>query len=301
LSAPRDSEGRVKPTGDTYVHQVRENFLEAMGIPLLAGRTLSSRDDARAPKVVVVNQAFVNKFFPGEDPVGKRFTWDDSKPDDVEIIGLARDAKYSRQREDIPPTIYSSWRQEQRSLGFMTFEVRTAGDPTRIVPAVRQAVAEVDSNLPLNSVKTQVEQGEETLRMERLFAKLVTLFGVLAQQLAAIGLFGLMAYAVSQRTREIGIRMALGANRVDVLRMVLRQGMVLALLGVVIGVAGALALTKYLESALDLKNMLYGVKVSDPLTYGAIALLLTLVAFVACYIPARRATKVDPMVALRYE
>jgi len=301
LSAPRDSEGRVKPTGDTYVHQVRENFLEAMGIPLLAGRTLSSRDDARAPKVVVVNQAFVNKFFPGEDPVGKRFTWDDSKPDDVEIIGLARDAKYSRQREDIPPTIYSSWRQEQRSLGFMTFEVRTAGDPTSIVPAVRQAVAEVDSNLPLNSVKTQVEQGEETLRMERLFAKLVTLFGVLAQQLAAIGLFGLMAYAVSQRTREIGIRMALGANRVDVLKMVLRQGMVLALLGVVIGVAGALALTKYLESALDLKNMLYGVKVSDPLTYGAIAVLLTLVAFVACYIPARRATKVDPMVALRYE
>jgi predicted permease len=301
LSAPRDSEGRVKPTGETYVHQVRENFLEAMGIPLLSGRTLSSRDDARAPKVVVVNQAFADKFFSGDNPVGKRFTWDFTKPDDVEIIGLARDAKYSRQREDIPPTIYASWRQEQRSLNFMTFEVRTAGDPLSIVPAVRQAVAEIDGNLPLNNVKTQVEQGEETLRMERLFAKLLTLFGVLAQQLAAIGLFGLMAYAVSQRTREIGIRMALGASRVDVLKMVLRQGMVLALLGVVIGLAGALALTRYLESLLDLKNMLYGVQVSDPVTYGAIAILLTLVAFVACYVPARRATKVDPMVALRYE
>ena len=182
-----------------------------------------------------------------------------------------------------------------------TFEVRTAGDPTAVVPAVRQAVAEVDANLPLNSVKTQVEQADETLRMERLFARLLTLFGLLAQQLAAIGLFGVMAYAVSQRTREIGIRMALGADRSDVLKMILRQGMTLALLGVVLGLAGAYVLTRTLESQLDLKSMLYGVKVSDPLTYGVIAAGLTLVALVACSIPARRATKVDPMVALRYE
>jgi predicted permease len=301
LNAPPDSEGRIKPSGDGYIHQVRENFLEAMGIPLLAGRTLRAEDDARAPKVVVVNQTFANKYFPDENPVGKRFTFDWSKPDEVEIVGLAQDAKYTRQRDEIPPTAYASWRQELRSMSGSTFEVRTAGDPGAAVAGVRQAVAEVDANLPLNSVKTQVEQADETLRMERLFARLLTLFGVLAQQLAAIGLFGLMAYAVSQRTREIGIRMALGADRSDVLKMILRQGMALALLGVVLGLAGAYVLTRTLESQLDLKSMLYGVKVSDPLTYGVIAVVLSLVALVACYIPARRATKVDPMVALRYE
>ena len=183
----------------------------------------------------------------------------------------------------------------------VTIEVRTASDPAAMVPAIRQAVAEVDPNLPLNNVKTQIEQADETLRMERLFAKLLTLFGLLAQQLAAIGLFGVMAYAVSQRTREIGIRMALGADRGKVLKMILGQGMTLALIGVVLGLAGAYVLTKYLESALNLNNMLYGVKVSDPMTYAAIALVLTLVALVACYVPARRATKVDPIVALRYE
>jgi predicted permease len=301
VSAPPDSEGRIKPSGDGYIHQVRENFLEAMGIPLLAGRTLKAEDDSRAPRVVVVNQVFANKYFPDENPVGQRFTFDPTKPDQIEIIGLAQDAKYARQRDDIPPTVYAAWRQELRSMSGVTFEVRTAGDPTASIAAVRQAVADVDSNLPLNSVKTQVEQADETLRMERLFAKLLTLFGVLAQQLAAIGLFGVMAYAVSQRTREIGIRMALGANRSDVMKMILRQGMTLALIGVVLGLAGAYVLTKYLESQMDLKNMLFRVTVSDPLTYGVIAVGLTLVAFVACYIPARRATKVDPMVALRYE
>ncbi len=182
-----------------------------------------------------------------------------------------------------------------------TFEVRTTGDPTATVAAVRQAVREVDANLPLNSVKTQIEQADETLRMERLFAKLMTLFGLLAQQLAAIGLFGVLAYAVSRRTHEIGIRMALGAERGDVLRMILRQGMTLALIGVGLGLAGAYVLTRYLESTLSLQSMLYGVKVNDPLTYGVIAVGLTLVAVVACYVPARRATKVDPLVALRYE
>jgi putative ABC transport system permease protein len=137
--------------------------------------------------------------------------------------------------------------------------------------------------------------------MERLFAKLLSLFGLLAQQLASIGLYGVMAYSVSQRTNEIGIRMALGADRRDVLKMILRQGMVLTLIGVVLGLAGAYVLTKYLESKANLANMLYGVKASDPLTYGVIAVLLTLVALLACFIPARRATKVDPMVALRCE
>ena len=301
LSAQPDSEGRIKESGEGYIHQVRENFLSAMEIPLLAGRHLQPQDDANAPRVVVVNQTFANKYFPGESPIGKRFTFDPQKPDEVEIVGLAKDAKYTRQRDEVPPTAYLSWRQELRGMSGATFEVRTAGDPDAAINAVRQAVRAVDANLPLNNIKTQVEQADETLRMERLFAKLMTLFGLLAQQLAAIGLFGVMAYAVSQRTHEIGIRMALGADRRDVLRMILRQGMTLAVLGVIVGLVGAYVLTKYLESWLNLSKMLFGVKVNDPLTYGVIAAVLTIVALVSCFIPAWRATKVDPMIALRYE
>ncbi|MGH9940307.1 MAG: ABC transporter permease [Blastocatellia bacterium] len=301
LNAAPDAEGRIRSSGDGYIHQVRENFLEAMGIPLLAGRTFKPQDEAKAPRVVVVNQTFANKYFPNENPIGKRFTFDTKKPDEIEIIGLAKDAKYARQRDEIPPTVYSSWRQEMRAMAGAIFEVRTAGDPNAAVAAIRQAVREVDGNLPLNNVKTQVAQADETLRMERLFAKLMSLFGLLAQQLASIGLYGVMAYSVSQRTNEIGIRMALGASQRDVLKMVLRQGMVLTLVGVAQGLAGAYVLTKYLESWMNLTNMLYGVKISDPLTYGVIAVLLTVVALVACFIPARRATKVDPMVALRTE
>src|SRR5215470_9863279 len=301
LSAAPDAEGRIKPSGESYIHQVRENFLEAIGVPLLAGRALKPSDDAKAPKVVVVNQTFANKYFPDENPIGKRFTFDKKKRDEIEIVGLARDAKYTRQRDEIPPTVYIPWRQNLRGVSSVTFEVRTAGDPKAAVASNRQAVGEVDDNLPLIGVKTQVEQTEETLQMERLFAKLLSLFGLLAQQLASIGLYGVMAYSVSQRTNEIGIRMALGASQRDVLKMILRQGMVLTLVGVVLGLAGAYALTKSLGSWMNLTNMLYGVTASDPLTYVVIAVLLTIVALLACFIPARRATKIDPMVALRYE
>ncbi|PYS29070.1 MAG: ABC transporter permease, partial [Acidobacteria bacterium] len=171
-------------------------------------------------------------------------------------------------------------------------------DPKAFVAAIRQAVREGEANLPLNNIKTQIEQADETLSMERLFAKLMSLFGVLAQQLASIGLYGVMAYSVSRRTQEIGIRMALGADRAKVLKMILKQGMTLTLIGVALGVAGAYVLTKYLES---LTSMLFGVKPRDPLTFGAAVALLTIVALVACAIPARRATKVDPVKALRYE
>src|SRR5262245_21309510 len=301
LSAAPDAEGRIKQSGEGYIHQVRENFLEAMGIPLLAGRSIKPQDDARSPRVAVVNETFARQYFPNENPIGKRFTFDSKKPDEVEIIGLAKDAKYTKQRDNIPPTAYLPWRQEMRSMSGVIFEVRTAGDPNAAVSAVRQAVREVDSNLPLNNIKTQIEQIGETLRLERLFAKLMSLFGILAQQLASIGLYGVMAYSVSQRTNEIGIRMALGASQRNVLKMVLKQGMILTLIGVVLGLAGAYVLTKYLESWMNLTNMLYGVNVNDPLTYGVIAVLLTLVSLVACYLPALRATKVDPIVALREE
>ena len=292
------ADGATKQTGSVYLHQVRENFLETMEIPLLLGRNLTTKDDARGPKVAVVNQTFVQKYFPNANPIGQRFGFDSEKPPDIEIVGLAQDAKYTRQRDEVPPTAYLPWKQELGSVGTVTFEVRTNGDPASFIAGIRQAVREVNTNLPVDNVKTQIEQGDETLAMERLFAKLLSLFGLLAQQLASIGLYGVIAYSVSQRTHEIGIRMALGADRGNVLKMILKQGMSLTLIGVALGLGGAYVLARYLES---LTTMLYGVKPTDPWTYGLTAVLLTLVALVASYIPARRATKVDPLVALRYE
>jgi predicted permease len=290
--------GNVTPTGSVYIHQVRENFLETMGIPVLAGRGLTPRDDAQAPRVAVVNEAFARRYFPGESPVGQRFGFSPDKTGDVEVVGLVRDAKYTRQRDDVPVTAYLSWLQELRSVGAVTYEVRTTNDPASSVTAIRQAVREAEEGLPVNAVRTQLEQADQTLALERLFANLLTLFGLLAQQLASIGLYGVLAYAVSQRSREIGIRMALGADRRDVLRMILRQGMTLTIIGVLLGLVSAYVLTKYVVS---ITSMLYRVRSFDPLTFGVIAAFLALVALVACYIPARRATKVDPMVALRYE
>jgi predicted permease len=297
-SAAAGPDGTIKQTGDLALHQVRENFFEVMGIPLLMGRNLNAKDDAHAPKVAVVNQAFAQKYYPNENPIGKRFGFDSLKPSDVEIVGLARNAKYTAQRDEIEPTAYLPWLQDLSSMGAATFEARTTGDPEAVISGIRQAVHEVEGNLPLSNVKTQIEQANETLVMERLFAKLLTLFGLLAQQLASIGLYGVLAYSVSQRTHEIGIRMALGADRRKVLKMILQQGMTLTLIGVVLGMAGAYVLMKYLES---LTTMLFGVTPRDPWTYGLAAGLLTVVALVACLVPARRATKVDPMVALRYE
>ena len=301
LTAAPDAEGRIKSNGTGCINEVRENFLEAMEMPLLAGRTLNAQDDLRAPKVAVVNQTFAKQYFPNENPIGKRFTFDPKNPDKFEIVGLVKDAKYTSQRDEIPPTAYLSWRQNPRGMSGATVEVRTSGDPAAFISALRQALSEVNSNLPISNVRTQFEQADQTLAMERLFAKLMTLFGLLAQQLAAVGLFGVLAYAVTQRTQEIGVRMALGANRRDVLRMILRQGLTLALLGVALGLAAAYALTSYLESQMKLSEMLYGVQLFDPLTYGVITLLLIAVALVACFIPARRATRVDPLIALRHE
>ncbi len=280
------------------MHAVRENFFSTMEIPLLMGRGLTEQDGERTPRVAIVNQAFVKAHFPNENPIGKRFGIEQSDPNEIEIVGIARDAKYTSQRDKIQPTVYQSWRQVMRRMGFATFEVRTAGNPSAAVAGIRQAMHEVDSNLPLSNIRTQVQQADEILAMERMFAKLLTLFGLIAQQLAAIGLYGVMAYTVSQRTHEIGIRMALGANRRNVLVMVVRQGMLLTVAGIVIGLAAAYVLTKYLES---LTSMLFGVQARDPWTFAVIGVGLGVVALLACLVPARRATRVDPLKALRYE
>ena len=280
------------------LHRIRENFLKTMETPLLSGRTFTEHDNAQSPRVALVNKLFSLVYFGDLSPVGKRFSFDPEKPNEIEVIGMVEDTRYTSQREDVEPTVYISWRQSLKSVGAMTFEIRTSGDPINVVGGIREAVRQVDSNLPLSNIRTQLDQADETLSMERLFAKLLSLFGLIAQLLAAIGLYGVLAYSVSQRTQEIGIRMALGANRARVLRMVLRQGMTLTIIGVTVGLGGAFVLTKYVES---LTSMLFGIEARDPVTFLAIPIGLTIVALVACLVPARRATKVDPLVALRYE
>jgi len=278
-----------------HVHIVRANFFETMQLPVQLGRGLSPQDDASAPRVAVINQTLARRFFPNENPVGKRISFDPDRPGELEIVGVAQDAKYTSLRAEIPPTIYISWLQELRGLGQMNFEVRTSGDPANFLAAIRQAVREVDGNLPLFDVRTQVEQASQSLAEERLFAALLSFFGFLALALAALGLYGVLTASVAQRTQEIGIRMALGAETRHVLRLVIGQGVLLVSVGIAVGLAVAYWLTQWLSS------WLYGVGVTDPLTFGLITALLTLVALLACYIPARRATKVDPMIALRYE
>lgn len=301
LARGADATNRVAANGQCNVNLVRENFLEVMGIPLLTGRPFDVHDGARAPRVVVVNQMFVRKYFPGESPVGKSFTFDVRKPDELEIIGIVGDAKYASQREEIPPTVYVPWRQGFGDMNRATFEVRTAGESNLVVADLRRAAREVDANLPLSDIRTQSEQADQTLTMERLLTKLLTLFGLLAQSLAAVGIYGVLSYGVAQRTREIGIRMALGASRGAVVKMVMRHGLTLTFFGAAAGLLTTYAVTRYLESRINLSSMLYGVTPSDPATYAVIVSLLLVTALAACFFPARRATKVDPLTALRNE
>jgi predicted permease len=286
---------------------VGANFFQAMQIPFLAGRDFTPSDfdvaaansgatPTKAPTPVIVNQAFVKKYLGKENPLGKLFgerAADANGPGNPgwEIIGVVRDAKYSDLRSDIEATMYTP----QRGIGGSTFELRTASEPSAILLTIRKVVAELNPNLPLFRVSTESEQIDRLLFEQRLIARVSGFFGVLALVLACIGLYGLLSYEVSRRTREIGIRMALGAQPGSVLKLVLRQGIALAIVGAAVGIGVALSVTKYLAS------MLYDVHADDPVTIIAVAVLLVLVAFAACYIPARRATRVDPMVALRYE
>jgi predicted permease len=297
---PQDQESRADMLG------VGPNFFETLHIPFLAGRGFSASDfkltaandgatPTLAPTPVIVNQAFVEKYLGKESPLGKQFGQaeaDANRPRSpgYEIIGLVRDAKYNSLRREINAMMYIP-----QSAGGASFELRTAADPQAILPAIREAVAQVNTNLPLFDVKTESQQIDRLLFQERLVARLSGFFGLLALVLACVGLYGLLSYEVSRRTREIGIRLALGAQPGSVLKLVLQQGIVLAIVGAGVGIGVAVGVTRYLTS------MLYDVHANDPLTMIAVAVLLTLVALAACYIPARRAMRVDPLVALRYE
>ncbi len=287
---------------------VRENYFATMEIPFLRGRDFTIHDNQHAPAVAIANQTFQQKFFPNEDVIGKRVTFIYNKRE-VEIVGMVADTKYQRQREQNAPLLYTPWQQEAENVGAMHFALRTTGQPTELADQVREVVRELDSNLPVTDVGTQTARAQATLGQERLYARLLSFFGVLAIVLAAIGLFGVLAYSVSQRTKEIGIRMAFGAQAPRVISLVIWQGMKLVLLGLAVSALIGYVLKRMLETQYfgpdswqrQMAEQLYGVKVSDPLTLVIIAVLLMAVALVSCWLPARRAAKVDPLVALRYE
>ena len=304
---PGESE-RAAEKHDTMRQTVRENYFATMEIPFLRGHGFTAQDDQRAPKVAIVNQDFARKFFPDKDVLGKNVT-DTGGKYEVEIIGVVADTKYMSQREQIQPLLYTPWQQEGKAIGEMHFALRTTGEPTALAPTVRQVVSELDSNLPVTDISSQTARSQATLGQERLSARLLTFFGGLALLLAAIGLSGVLAYSVSQRTNEIGIRMALGAQARDVFRLVIWQGMKLVLVGLTVGALTGHALKRLLASEYfgaeewqrQVADQLYGVKGTDPLTFAVIASLLALVALVACWLPARKASRVDPLAALRHE
>ena len=288
--------GRNSGEIDAYVNKVGPKFFETMGIPLVIGRGIGEDDTEAAPKVAVVNQKFASEFLGSGNPVGRRLGFGDQKSSgDIEIVGVVGNAKYADLRLDVPATVYLPCLQDLHWLGAMHFEVRTAGDPTQIPPAIARVAQGLDRNLALYDVRSQVEQIDRSLFQERLFARLTSFFGLLAALLACIGVYGVMAFAAGKRTREIGIRMALGADRGSILAMVLKETVVLLAIGIVVGIGMAL------EASRLISTLLFGLKPTDPLTIAVAALLMVAAAALAGYVPARRASRVDPMVALRYE
>jgi predicted permease len=272
------------------------SFLGTMRIPVILGRDLTPTDERATQGLAVVNQSFVKQFFPGTNPVGKTFYLGEApRLETIQVVGVAKDARYTRVRSAVQPTVYLPYAHNLKYLSRMTFEIRTVLPPLSIASAVRRVVAATDPAIPVAEMKTEEQQIAESIGTERLFAGLVSAFGIVAALLAAIGLYGVMAYAVARRTVEIGIRLALGARRATVQWMVLRQSLWMVALGLAIGIPAALALTRFVQ------NKLYGIQPTDPASFAGAAILITAVGAVAAWIPARRAARVDPIQALRNE
>jgi putative ABC transport system permease protein len=281
---------------DVATNFVGPDFFATMGIPLIAGRELRESDTEGSPKVAIVNEAFAKRFLGDRTPIGVRFCFGAGKKvhPDIEIVGMVKDSKNASVRGEIPTFAYLPYSQD-KVLGELTFYIRTDQDPIRTAGTLRQTVAQADPNLPVNNLKTLTKQIDEGLFDNRLLTVLSLSFALLASVLAAIGLYGVMAYTVAQRTREVGIRMALGAARGAVLWLVLREVAQMAVAGLVLGSASAFALGRFIE------GQLFGVKAKDPVAFAIAIALLAVVAFFAGYGPARRASSLDPMKALRYE
>lgn len=289
-----------KPSSDFRV--VSLNYFRTMGIPLIKGRDFDERDNRNAPGVIVVNELYADKFFSGENPIGKRVRPSisfepDKEPTWREIVGVVGNVRHRGQSKEFTPEYYVL--HDQMPYNYMVLTVRTTGDPQDIVGAVRHEVQSLDKDLPLYKVNSMGEYLSKSVAQPRLIATLLAIFAGVALVLTAIGLYGVISYSVAQRTREIGIRMALGAKPGDVVRLVIRQSLILAILGISIGLVGTFVLTRVMRSVIA--DLLFGIGSRDPITMVVIALIIAVVALAACFVPARRATKVDPMIALRYE
>jgi predicted permease len=275
---------------------VGADFFSVMQIPILAGRTFNAQDTETSTPVSIINRSLARLYFPNTNPIGKRFRTDTEGPEAkwIEIIGISADTHYNTLKEPPPPLHFDLYRQAT-DIGGVTYIIRSPLGPAQLLPALRNAVKQIDPDLPLTQIRTQQQQIGADMQQERMFASLTAGFGLLALALACVGIYGIMAYTVSQRTNEIGIRLALGAARERIRAMVLRETAWLAAIGVIIGLASTLILARLIQS------MLYGLKPYDPLTLGASMLILLLVAFIAGWIPAYRASQVNPIDALRSE
>jgi putative ABC transport system permease protein len=301
-AAPGGDPQQQGQTADYF--SITPNYFETMKIPILSGRNITAQDTAAGAPVIIINQTMMRRFFPSENPIGKRITLDfvpDERP--REIIAVVGDTRSSQMQKEPSPTMYVSHVQQTArwpgpqfaDRAGMYFLLRTAGDPLKLVEIVKRAVAEVDPSRPAANFRTVEQSLSQQTQFLRLYILLLGIFGGIAAVLAAIGIYGVMAYSVAERTREIGIRMALGAGSGDVVKMVLGHALVIISIGVMLGLAGSFALTRVIKSAL------YGVTATDPTTYVGISALLLLVAIIACLVPTRRAVAVHPTIALRYE
>jgi putative ABC transport system permease protein len=317
-----DSIGKFVPAGRTpddvpdlstgpYIRSVSHDFLQTMGVRLLSGRWLEPRDDAAAPPVIVINRSLARRFFGADDPVGRMVHVDgrmDMPPQ--QIVGVVDDMRQGRLDQEPTLQFFVDYRQvlalmqarrepvpvqERLAFGFLSFVVRTDGDPTRLMTTVRALIGQVDANVGIDAMLPMEQLVASSLTRQRFYAAVMGVFAAIAMVLSAVGIYGVLVYAVGQRTREFGVRSAVGATSREVLALVLRQGLLLTGIGISIGVFGAIALTRYLE------GMLYGVQPLDPPTYGGVLALFTAVTFIASYLPARRATRIDPMTAFRQE
>jgi putative ABC transport system permease protein len=279
----------LEPLADYRV--VTPGFLAAMGIPLRKGRDITARDQAAGARVVLINETLERRYFAGQSPVGRRLRLESTPP--REIAGVVADVKMSGLDRNVEPAVYVPFEQDP-PMDF-SLVVRGASDPERLSAAVRRTVLAVDSEQPVSDVRTMKQVVDDSLLLRRLSTWLLAAFAALAVSLASVGVYGLVSYAVSQRTHEIGLRVALGAQPADVLRMVVGRGLAAALAGVVFGLPAALALARLI------RGMLFGVTAGDPLVFGGVSVLLVAVAAVASYLPARRALRIEPTRALRYE
>jgi putative ABC transport system permease protein len=290
------SDGAGPASGDNTsvnANVIGPRYFQTMGIHLLQGRDFNAQDTEDHPPVVIVNEAFVRRHFPNEDVIGKRLSFNGPEGPWREIVGVVSTSKYFSLGEAPAPVAYSPLLQNHETG--MTLHVRAKVDPATVAGAIRNEVQSLERNLPLSVPERMSDRVANSLYAPRMGAILLAIFGALALLLASIGLYGVMSFSVSRRTRELGIRVALGASPGDVFRLVLRQGMTLVVAGVVIGLIVAAIVTRLLGS------FLYGISTTDAFTFTAVPVLLSLIALLACYLPARRATKVEPLIALRYE